>query len=65
MIVFTETNVGCPSWAMPSAMAASIAARSFPSSTVSVCQPYAAYRAARSSVKASWVSPSIVTWLSS
>jgi len=39
MMVFTEMNVGCPSWAMPSAIAASSASRSFPSSTVSVCQP--------------------------
>ena len=39
MIVFTEMKVGWPSCAMPSAMAASSASRSFPSSTVSVCQP--------------------------
>ena len=65
MIVFTEMKVGCPWWAIPSAMAASSASRSFPSSTVSVCHPKASYRAARSSVKARLVSPSIVTWLSS
>ena len=65
MIVFTEMKVGCPWWAIPSAMAASRASRSFPSSTVSVCHPKASYRAARSSVKARLVSPSIVTWLSS
>ena len=34
-------KVGCPWWAIPSAMAASRASRSFPSSTVSVCHPKA------------------------
>ena len=45
--------------------AASIAARSLPSATVTVCQPYASKRAARSSEKVMSVPAASVTWLSS